>query len=357
MSDTLYFYSRMKKCCLVACIFFLMSCGGNHAPDVSDIKVDLTVKRFDQDFFSLDTLHLAESVKTLQAKYPKFLPDYFHNILGVPFDTLGNNSAEALSAISRFIHDYTAVKDSSDKIFRDFDKWKDQIRHGLQYVKYYFPHYEAGRNVITFIGSFDAFFATSYGIQGDVLTREGLGVGLQLHLGKNFSFYKSETGQALYPAYISEDFTPDYIVVNCMRNIVDDLFPPVNGSSSLLDQMIAAGRRYYLLTLFLPDVKDNVLMGYTPEQMKGAETNEAVIWDFFLNNDLLNNRDQNIIKNYIGPSPKTQEFGEGSPGNLGSFSGLQIVRKFMERFPQTKLQDLMTMKARDIYDQSKYKPR
>jgi len=93
------------------------------------------------------------------------------------------------------------------------------------------------------------------------------------------------------------------------------------------------------------------------KQLKDSYANEAVIWDFFLNNDLLNNTDQDIIKNYIGESPKTQELGEGSPGNIGSFSGWQIVKKYMEKNSKTSLKELMKMNAREIYNQSKYKPR
>ncbi len=313
--------------------------------------------RFEQNFFALDTQHLPESLTILQNKYPKFLPDYFHNILGIPFDSSGNNSPEVMSAVTRFIRDYRPVKDSSDKIFKDFQKWEDQIRRGLQFVKYYFPGYNVSQDIITFIGPFDAFFSTSFGIQGDVLTGNGMGVGLQLHLGKDFSFYRSEMGQELYPAYISENFDPEHIVINCMHNVVDDLFPPGKNSPSLIGQMVASGKKYFLLSKFLPGLKDDALLGYTGDQAKGVHKNEAVIWDFFLNNDLLNNTDQNIIKNYVGPGPKTQEFGDGSPGNIGSFSGLQIVRKYMEKFPQTTLQELMNMPDREVYEKSKYKPK
>lgn len=317
----------------------------------------LTVERFDQDFFALDTQNISQGIEKLRQKYPGFLPDYFHNILALPLDSALQNDGEVAAALRQFIRDYQPVKDSSDKIFKDFSKWQKQIHNGLQHVKYYFPAYKLPDHVITFIGPFDAFFATSYGIQGDVLTEEGLGIGLQLHLGSDFSFFKSETGQELYPSYISATFDPEHIAIDAMRNIADDLFPPAHLPSSLIEQIVTSGRKYYLLTRFLPQVKDNLILGYTTEQMKGAIKNEAMIWDFFLNNDLLNNSDQNIIKNYVGPAPKTQEFGEGSPGNIGSFSGLQMVRKFMDKFPETTLQELMAMPPREIYERSRYKPK
>lgn len=347
----------MKKFAFLLITIVVISCGQNNYPDVSDIKIDLSVKRFDQDFFAIDTSQLVLSIQKLRVNYPGFMPDYFHNVLGLPLDSTITDDHEVAVAIKHFLHDYAQVKDSVEMIFKDFDPWRKQIMHGLQFVKYYFPDYHLPANIITFVGPFDAFFATSFGIQGDVLTQEGLGVGLQLHLGKDFSFFQSETGQELYPAYISQNFDPDHISVNCMRNIADDLFPSSQKSFSLIEQIVTSGRKYFLLTKFLPGVKDALIMSYTKEQMKGVYKNEAVIWDFFLNNDLLNNGDQNIIKNYVGPSPKTQEFGEGSPGNLGSFSGLQIVRKFMKKFPETTLTELMKMPPRDIYEQSKYKPK
>ncbi len=347
----------MKKIAFLIVTIALISCVRNKYPDVSGINVELSVKRFDQDFFAIDTNNVAGSIKELMQKYPEFLPDYFHNVMGLPLDSMLTNDHEVSVAVKHFLKDYAATRDSSDIIFKNFEPWKNDIRRGLQFVKFYFPEYHLPKNVITFIGPFDAFFATSYGIQGDVLTQEGLGVGLQLHLGKDFSFFQSETGQELYPSYISENFDPAHITVDCMRNIADDLFPPAQQPSSLIEQIVSSGRRYFLLTKFLPEAQDAIIMSYTPDQMKAAYKNEAVIWDFFLNNDLLNNSDQNIVKNYVGQSPKTQEFGEGSPGNLGSFSGLQIVRKFMDKFPETSLADLMKMAPRDIYERSKYKPK
>ncbi|MDQ6842910.1 MAG: hypothetical protein M3Z92_00960, partial [Bacteroidota bacterium] len=203
----------------------------------------------------------------------------------------------------------------------------------------------------------NANFETSFGTQGDILTSEGFGIGLQLHMGKNFSFYRSAEGQEQYPDYLSNNFDPAHITVNCMRNTIDDLFPDKSNGRALIEQMVEKGKRLYLLTKFLPYTPEFICIGYTNKQLKDSYTNEAVIWDFFLNNDLLNNTEQNIVKNYIGESPKTQELGEDSPGNLGAFTGLQIIKKYMEKFPETKLGELMKTDAREIYSKSKYKPR
>lgn len=324
---------------------------------MSGIQVNLKTKRYEQDFFSMDTMNIAASMSDLLKKYPKFTPDFVENILGLDMDSLLIPGNAQDSAIRLFIHDYRPVKDSSDLMYKDFDAETKQIKKGLQYVKYYFPQYKLPASVITFIGPINANFETSFGTQGDILTLEGLGIGLQLHMGREFSMYKSLEGLEQYPDYLANNFDARHIPVNCMRNIIDDLFPDRTNGKVLIEQMVEKGKRMYLLTKFLPATPEYVCLGYTQKQLKDSYTNEAVIWDFFLNNDLLHNADPNIVKDYIGESPKTQELGEDAPGNIGAFTGMQIVKKYLEKFPETTLPELMKMDAIEIYNKAKYKPR
>lgn len=98
------------------------------------------------------------------------------------------------------------------------------------------------------------------------------------------------------------------------------------------------------------------MIGYTKEQLKAVYEHEAAVWDLFVQNNFLQTIDNNIIKNYIGEGPKTQELGEASPGNIGSFSGWQIVKKYMDKNPGTTLPALMATDAETIFQQAKYKP-
>ena len=349
----------MKKIVIpLSCIIFCFSCRSNkNIPDVSDIKINLETKRYEQDFFSMDTMNIASSINSLLKKYPKFTPDFIENILGLDMDSLLIPKNAQDRAVRLFIHDYRVIKDSSDLIYKDFSNETKEIKKALQFVKYYFPQYKLPQSVITFIGPINANFETSFGTQGDILTSEGLAIGLQLHLGKSFSLYKSREGQEQYPDYLANNFDEKHITVNCMRNIIDDLYPDNANGKPLIEQMVDKGKRMYLLTKFLPNTPEYLCFGYTEKQSKDSYTNEAVIWDFFLNNDLLNNSEQSIIKNYIGESPKTQELGEDSPGNIGTFSGLQIVKKYLEKFPETTLLQLMKTDANEIYTKTKYKPK
>ena len=346
----------MKKTIVILLsAFFMASCNDDNTPDVSNIKVELAVQRFDQDFFAIDTNQILPSLQRLNAKYPNFLSDYLQNILGLPPVT--DTSVMTMSAIRQFLSDYKPVKDSVDKTFNNIEDLRQQIVQNLKYVRHYFPKYQLPTNLVTFIGPMDAYFEGSLGGYGDVITTNALAIGLQLHLGKDFSLYKSEMGQALFPAYISRRFAPEYIPVNCIKNIVDDMFPDESTGKHLVLQMVEKGKRMYLLDHLMPRTPDTLKIGYTENQLKGCYSNEGLIWNYFLTNSLLYSNDPAMIKNYIGESPNTPEFGEGAPGNIGLFTGWQIVKKYMEKNESLSFEELMKTDSKKLFEESKYRPR
>ena len=65
--------------------FLLFSCKtGDDTPDVSHIKVDLQVQRFEKDFFSADTNNVDAAMEQLHRQYPVFLQDFvFNNVVQI----------------------------------------------------------------------------------------------------------------------------------------------------------------------------------------------------------------------------------------------------------------------------------
>jgi hypothetical protein len=314
-------------------------------PDVSNIKIELSTRRFEKELFALDTANFSANLEQLVARYPSFGENFMYSILGA--DPKWNYDSVA-SYVKGFTAAYKNVYDSSNAVFADFSAYEKEIKKGLQYVKYYFPDYKIQKQIITYVGPLNGY--------GDIVSDDALITGLQLHLGKTFSLYKSELVQQTYPDYISNNFEPGYITVNCFKNIVLDLFPEKMEDRSLVQQMVEKGKRLYVLSKLLPAEEEYKLIGYKQGQLKDAYEHERNIWDLFAQNNLLQTIDNNVIKNYIGESPKTQELGDASPGNIGAFTGWQIVKKYMKKFPEAGLQKLMTTDADIIFQEAKYKP-
>lgn len=337
----------MKKAGFIALLLTgLFACRNKNIPDVSDIKVTLETQRFEQDFFAMDTADIMASLEKLGQKYPQFLNDFLYNILTLPPVT--DTSYAVHDIIRSYIRDYRPIKDSSDLLYKSFDKYEKEIKQGLQFVKYYFPSYNPPPKLISFIGPLEGY--------SDVITSNALAVGLQLHLGKDFSFYNSEIGQQSFPSYISRWFTPEMIPVNCLKNIVADIYPENLSGKALVEQMVEKGKQLYFLDKVLPYTADTLKIGYSDKQLQGCYNNEGQIWNFFLTNQLLYKKESDIIRGYLDESPNTPEMGNESPGAIGLFVGWQIVKKYMEKNEKVTLEELLKTDARKIFEESKYKP-
>jgi hypothetical protein len=324
----------------------LYSCNNSDkTPDVSNIKIELSSMRFERDMFTLDSSNYTANLDLMMAKYPSFGENFLATILNADPKWSADSAADYVHG---FTTAYRKVYDTAQIVFKDFTPYEKEIKKALQFVKYYFPAYKDRKRLITYIGPLDGY--------GDVLTDDVILVGLQHHLGKNFSLYKSAFVQETYPEYISNRFEPGYIVVNCMKNIVNDLYPEKMDDKPLIQQMVEKGKRLFVLGKLLPKTEEYMLIGYTKEQLKAVYEHEPSVWDLFVQNNFLQTIDNNIIKNYVGEGPKTPELGDASPGNIGSFAGWQIVKKFIQKNPKKSLTELMTTDAEIIFQQAKYKP-
>ncbi|MBU3713458.1 MAG: hypothetical protein FGM46_00755 [Ferruginibacter sp.] len=332
-------------------LIILISCKDNrNIPDVSHININVTTKRFEKDLFSMDTTQMQSQFDALEAKEPNFLNIFLYNILGA--DPLALREENISYLKDQFIVPYRMIFDSSQKIFSDFTPYEKEIKKSLQFVKYYFPDYDIPHTIVTYIGPLDG--------TGDAIANDTIIVGLQHHLGKDFKEYKSVEVSRYYPSYITKTFEPDYISINCIKNILGDIKLKYTKESkqnrSLICDMVEKGKELFILEQLLPYTDKNKLMGYDENQFLFCQKKEVGIWDFFIQNNMLQEKDVNIKRNYIGESPKTEEFGEDAPGNIGSFVGWQIVKKYMNENPSVSLKDLLVTDAEIIFEKAKYKP-
>jgi len=330
---------------VLACVLFLFSCGDEKIPDVSNVKINLSTERFEKKLFDTSAPSLTAYLQRLESSSPSFTTTYLRKILNADPQWSADTTAVFVNG---FVKAFRPVYDSAEKIFNDFTQYEKEIIKGLQFVKYYFPGYKQPEKIITYIGPLDGY--------GDIISEEGLLIGLHHHLGKNFSLYKTEMVREVYPDYISARFEPGYIAVNCMKNVVLDIYPEKESDKPLINQMIEKGKRLYILSKFLPKTDEYKLIGYSEPQLKDCYKHEAVIWDMFVKNGYLQTMDKNINKNFIDEGPKTQELGEGAPGNVGSYTGWQIVKKYIQKNPATTLQQLINLDEEKIFQEAKYKP-
>jgi hypothetical protein len=334
----------MTRCLAIALILFFSSCStGKNKPDVSHIKTDIEIERFEKSFFSLDTNNLAKGMAGLRNAFPRFYPVFFQDILLInPMDTAN------FSIIRQVLSSYTGIYDSIEHKYKDLDWLEEDLEKNFRYVKYYYPRYNIPK-VITFIGTLDA--------PGVVLAPEYLGIGLQQFGGKTFSVYQDPAVQQLYPVYISRRFDKEYITASCMKAIADDIYPDKSAGKPLIEQMIEKGKSWFLLDKFLPDAADSVKTGYTKRQLDWVEENEGNIWGHIINNENLYTVEPVAIQTYLGEAPFTQGMSEASPGNIGQWVGWRIVQQYASKNEHLPLQQILQTDAKTILEGAKYRPK
>ena len=292
--------------------------------EIEIIPVKVEVERFDKAFFETNP----ENLQGLKSKYPYFFP--------------GSDDA----ALKERITDpqWRDLYNEVQKKFPNFDKESASIEELLKHIKYYFPQSKVNPKVITIIGDMDNEMKTVY-------TDSLLIVSLELYLGKDHKFYD-------YPAYIKKNFEAEQIVSDLAQDFAErNIAPP--REKTLLSQMIYYGKIYYLKDLLIPSSSDAEKIGYSPEEIVWSEENESYMWRYFIENKLLFDTSTKLSNRFINPAPFSKfylEIDNESPGSVGRWIGWQIVRAYAKN-NEVPLETLLKTDAKEIFDNSKYKPR
>ena len=211
--------------------------------NVSDIKVEIQLKRFDRDFFALDTNNVWPGLTELNKKYPSITGIFLQNILGL-------DSSSAVYGIKNFVRLSKNLYDTVNIVFKNTDDIEKDFKKAFQFVKYYFPNYQPP-NIITIAGPVDAMAQSETGPTPNFLGPDFLGISLQFYLGNQFSVYNDPFFiENVAPGYRSRRFSKEYIIGDAMQLVVNDIFPDKSGSKPLIEQMVEKGKRWYLLDKF-----------------------------------------------------------------------------------------------------------
>lgn len=330
---------------LALSILLFAACGKESRtphPDVSNIQVELQLLRFEQDIFALDTTNLQTGMQQLLGKYPVMLPLFCNEII----HDQSNPAETPRQALGGFLSvpQVRHLYDTVQQVYGNL-QWLDRdLTQMFKYYKYYFPKKPVPQ-VVTMISEFatDAFTA------GDSLC----GIGLDMFLGETYPGYDPD----VFPYFMRRQFQKDYITVRLSKALAQNCMDAPSGQK-LLDLMLHYGKQLYISDCLLPDVADSLKMGYSKKQMEGCYANEAEVWARMLSEKLLYSTDFDKIRKLVTPSPNAPAIFQEAPGEIGNWMGLQIIRAYMKRYPNTTMDQLLQMKdSQKFLEMAKYKPK
>lgn len=346
-----YNYTKLRcQFILILSLFFLSSCNwGNdkpNPPDISDVSVNVSLERFEQALFAIDTTKMHREVDQLKKEYPLFFDCFIEDVMGIkhPRDT----SEQYIKRLKSLLNygGFRAAYDSTMEKYGNIDFLTEDIRQSYRYFHHYFPH-KPKPDIVTFISEY------GYGVItcGDSI----VGIGLDLYLGKDFKFYPTMR----IPDYMIAKLEKEYIMPNVMKQVYNLNFHPKEvKKNTMLKRIINNGRRLYFLDLTLPYKKDWYKIGFQEKELKWCRNNEPHIWGLFIEKELVYSNKYPDYRKYISEAPNSPGMPHKAPGNTGTWIGWQIVRKFMKERPNVTFEEMVTQyEPKEILIQSNYKPK
>lgn len=315
-------------------ILFMNSCSSDLLDvDVSEIELKLNVIRLDEAVFSENWNDNPFASKQLKQKYKGYYDFYSQFILNNP--STANDSLMQIY-MSRFANDptmrqfYNAVSllYGGDK----FDPYASELTSAFKYFSYYFPHEE-----IPTLTLYQSGFNYKI-VPNDTI----LGIGLEWYIGSDHELIRKLSNQA-FPEFEKDKMQSKFLVVDAVKGFLKVKFQDFEQTDNLLSEMVFYGKILYLTDALLHHRSDADKMDYNEQEWEWISSNERQIWTYLAENDLLFEKNLRIISQWVNDGPFTTGLPQESPSRAGIFIGWKMVKQYMEKHPETTLQQLVKL--------------
>ncbi len=326
---------------LALLLSFVASCNPRTANYHKKLEVttsptpDLVFDRYEDVLFHLDTAHFQEALMAIQKDYLPFLGGDL-------------NDPEAVRYLRDFATDpfskmlYAKVQEH----FPDLKTVSGMIEDVYSHFHYYYPEIALPRKIYTCVSGINPE------IPPVMINDEGLVISLDWYLDGDEVYERlgmpqyrvdrtsketlaKEVAQLLYSTYVEEDLK----------------------QTDLLSEMVLSGKRSLFVEALRPSITEEVLLGYTPQQVNWVEENEASLWADLVSKQLLYTSEFEVFRLFFSDGPFTNEYSHEAPSRLGEYLGLQIVRSYFGSH-EVGLRDLMeNQDVQGLFLDSGYKPK
>ena len=303
-------------------------------------KLNLTINRFEQELFLINKDNVIEKSNQFNTEFGSFNEFFTAQILQIS-SFKKEDYYNALLAFSQD-KDMREAYDSTALAFSDFSDIQLDLELAFGRFATSFPSFPIPE-ITTFFGGFN------YGV---VTYDNHIAIGLENFLGKGSKFYKY-LGD---PKYLRFQKQRRFISSNVMEVWFNENFQKYLVGRDFLSQMIHRGKMMYFLNVMLPETDMADKLRFNLKQMDWVEENEASIWEYFIQEDLLFSKKASKFRSFINYAPFAKGMPKEAPGRVAYFIGYRIVNSYMEN-NKIDIRELMSLTdSRQFLQDSRYKP-
>lgn len=327
---------------IIALPLFFISCNSNPLDvDVSDIQTNVTIERFDQDFYRCSGNATYSEIGKIAERYPLFFDLYNSHII-----SCGAYSEQSYyECLKVFFSDYSVLEayDAVNKEFTDYTDIQETLNEGFRHLLYYYPNEELPR-IVTFVAGFN---------QSIVLMDGYICIGLEKYLGADCRLYD----MLQIPEYAKREMQRKRIPVDVMTEWFHDRHPYNAETDNLANRMIYNGMTLYFVEAMFPDMPETDRLTYTEDELKYCRNYENDIWTSLIENNYLFSNDMFTIKKFTENAPFTAPFGQECPARVANWTGLQIVKAYVKNNKIPLVELMKENNYQKILNLSEYNPR
>lgn len=320
-------------------LFCMMACNTGTA-NVNPVKemVPIYVNRFDKTLLRWVEEGDSAALDSLYEAYPDML-----EVLGKAVLNLRSLEADGfMDRVRAYYSEPTLLKLYKDVEvqYASVDDIEKQLELGFSFLKANFKSM-----------SIPKIYMHVSGFSQNVLVAENLlSLSIDKYLGSNFplylQFFEGHQRIKMERSRCAMDYLAGWLMSE---------FPFSGNENVLLERMIYQGKIQYILSLAFPQMSSAFLMGYTELEYQWCVAHEGMIWRAIIQRKHLFTPDKMTTDKYFDESPSSF-FTNETPGNIGTWVGWQLVKKYMAETNQT-LEELMNMNdSQRFLNASKYKP-
>jgi hypothetical protein len=316
------FYSNWLLWIFPLIVGIVQACG---QPKTADIDFELLP-------FSAELEKAAEKpltfdqYKALKQKYGYQLDRWMFVIMGVPPEAQGRDTICA-----QFFNEIAMLNKPVFKAinahYKNYPKLNSQIENALARLSHEFP--DARKfTVMPYISQFSYYNTFADTMKG----RNVLGYSAEMFLNDTFSYYQSASDE--FPSWLKRYVHTEQLAPALVANYLKSRYELNHNAKNMVSEAILEGKIWYSMGKLFPDIPPYRLYGYTKEEWKFLEQEEANMWNYFIReNVLFNTNFQQGYKRYFVHGEQTTGAGlpDKCPPRIGCYAGLKIVEAYAKK--------------------------
>lgn len=162
-------------------------------------------------------------------------------------------------------------------------------------------------------------------------------VALNHYLGANHEAYSS------MPEFTRATKHPLHIPIDIVEAIISIEFPyEADDTPTAIQYLLYEGAKLKTISLVTGIDDISTLMGWSIEQTKSVELQEADIWRKMAEDNIIYSTDMSVARQLCVPMPNSRAISPDLPGRVGRYIGYRIINTYLDNNPDTTLSDILS---------------